>query len=163
MESIPDPAFPPGESPAEGPPRGRSAVGRGPDRRRESTPRLSRFAWFGGRRRSGRRAGEREGTFVDVYGAGILIVLLWVALTNVADSFFTMVHLQNGGTEANPVAALLLQTGRTGFVVIKSTLVALALLVLCLHKNFHVARVGIWTAVLAYTLLLAYHLALFVV
>ena len=62
-----------------------------------------------------------------------------------------------------PVAELLLQTGLTRFVLLKSALVGMALLVLCIHKNFKVARVGMWTAAGAYTLLIAYHLALFCV
>jgi hypothetical protein len=132
------------------------------DRRRRATPRLSRFTFFGGRRRGARRTHEEEGSFVDLYGVRLLLVILWIALMNVADSFFTLIHLQNGGTEVNPVAALLLSTGLSSFVLLKSGLIAVALCVLCVHKNFNLARLGLWIAALAYTLLCAYHLALFV-
>jgi len=135
---------------------------RGPDRRVRKTPRFSRFSFRGGRRKGPRRDEEAEGSFVDVYDAGILLALMWVALMNAGDSFFTLIHLQNGGTEVNPVAAMLLETGRTGFVVLKSTVIGTALCVLCIHKNFSLARMGIWTAAVAYTLLFAYHLLLFV-
>jgi len=136
---------------------------RGPDRRQRKTPRFSRFMLSGGRRRGIRRGEELEGSFVDAYEPGLLLALLWIALMNTGDSFFTLVHLQNGGTEVNPVAALLLETGRTGFVVLKSTVIATALCVLCIHKNFQLARLGLWTAAGAYTLLFAYHLLLFVI
>ncbi|MCY2958607.1 MAG: DUF5658 family protein [Planctomycetota bacterium] len=136
---------------------------RGPDRRSRKTPRFSRFALSGGRRRTVRRGEELEGSFVDLYEPAMLLALLWVALMNTADSFFTLVHLQNGGTEVNPVAGLLLETGRTGFVVLKSTVIAVALCVLCIHKNFQLARLGLWLAAGAYTILFAYHLLLFVV
>ena len=136
---------------------------RGPDRRQRKTPRLSRYALWGGRRRRARRSDEAEGSFVDVHETWLLGALLWIALMNVGDSFFTLVHLQNGGTEVNPVAAVLLNTGRTGFVVLKSSVIALSLCVLCIHKNFYLARVGLWTAALAYTLLCVYHLLLFVI
>ena len=134
---------------------------RGPDRRNRSTPRLSRYSFFGGRRQTVRRDEEREGSFVDRYGARLWLLVMWVMLMNVADSFFTLVHLQNGGTEANPVAQVLLFTGRESFVFWKCGLIGLALLVLCVHKNFHLARAGLWVAAGAYTLLLGYHLALF--
>lgn len=134
---------------------------RGPDRRTRKTPRFSRFSFRGGRRGGPRRDEEAEGSFVDVYDSRVLFALLWVALMNAGDSFFTLVHLQNGGTEVNPVAGLLLETGRTGFVVLKSTVIATALCVLCIHKNFHLARFGLWTAAVAYTLLFGYHLLLF--
>lgn len=134
---------------------------RGHDRRERKTPRFSRYMLHGGRRRHVRRDEEREGSFVDLYDPVLLLGILWIALMNAGDSFFTLVHLQNGGTEVNPVAAMLLETGRTGFVVLKSTVIALALCVLCIHKNFHLARLGMWTAAGAYTLLFVYHLSLF--
>ncbi len=132
-----------------------------PDRRREPTRRLSRFSFLGGRRRAARRDEEREGNFVDRYSIRLLALILWVALMNIGDSYFTLVHLQAGGVELNPIAAALLGTGRVGFVFVKSFLIALALCVLCIHKNFFLARAGLWIAAGSYTLLFAYHLSLF--
>jgi hypothetical protein len=134
---------------------------RGRDRRGRSTPRFSRFTFLGGRRRGSRRDEEREGSFVDRYGWRCLALVLWVAAMNALDSFFTIWHLQAGGIELNPVAEALLGTGRLGFVLTKSVLIALALIVLCLHKNFVLARIGLWAATSAYTALVAYHLVLF--
>lgn len=134
---------------------------RGPDRRRAPTPRFSRYTLWGGRRQELRRDAEREGSFVDVYGRRLFLLVLWIALMNVGDSFFTLVHLQAGGVELNPVAKLLLTTGRWNFVFVKSILIGLALIVLAVHKNFHLARIGLWTAAGTYTCLVAYHLLLF--
>ncbi|MBL8858262.1 MAG: hypothetical protein JNL28_07165 [Planctomycetes bacterium] len=133
------------------------------DRRSVPTPRLSARSMRGGRRAIPRRVEEVENSFVDLYSSGLLFAILWVALMNSADSFFTIVHLQNGGEEANPIANVLLLTGRVSFVVLKSSIISLALLVLCVHKNFHLARLGLWTSAVAYTCLLVYHLALFFV
>lgn len=107
-----------------------------------------------------RRGVEAEGSFVDRYRGSVLFVVVWVALMNIGDSFFTLHHLQAGGIEMNPVAERLLQTGRLGFVLWKSVMIAMALMVLAMHKNFRLARVGMWTAASAYTLLLAYHIYL---
>lgn len=134
---------------------------RGPDRRTQPTPRLSRYALLGGRRGSVRRADEREGSFVDRYGFGVVLAIGWTALMNAGDSVFTLVHLQSGGIELNPVADSLLQTGRLGFVALKALLMTAALLVLAVHKNFSLARVGLWIAAGSYTLLNLYHLSLF--
>ena len=131
------------------------------DRRQSPTPRLSRFSFVGGRRQTFRRSYESEGGFVDRYSIRLWFLILWVALMNIGDSYFTLVHLQAGGVELNPVAAALLGTGRAGFVFVKSFLIALALCVLCIHKNFFLARVGLWIAAGSYTLLCAYHLSLF--
>lgn len=150
-----------GERPADAGDPVATPFARGPDRRREPTSRLSRFAFGGGRRRAARRASEQRGAFVDVYDPRLLLLAGWVALMNVADSAFTLVHLQAGGRELNPVADAMLMTGRLGFVALKSALIGLALLVLCLHVNFPLARIGLWVAASAYTLLVAYHLSLF--
>lgn len=139
----------------------RPLVYRGPDRRTAPTPRFSRYALWGGRRAGPRRSEEREGSFVDVYGRRLFLIVLWVALMNIGDSFFTLVHLQNGGVELNPVAKMLLTTGRWNFVFAKSILIGLALTVLAMHKNFYLARIGLWTAAGTYTCLVAYHLFLF--
>lgn len=134
---------------------------RGPDRRQRPTPRLSLYSLWGGRRRRPRRDEERTGSFVDVYGSRLWMIVMWVVLMNVADSFFTLVHLQNGGIEANPMAQILLGTGRESFVFWKCGLIGLALVVLTMHKNFAMARLGLWVSAAAYTMLLGYHLALF--
>jgi hypothetical protein len=151
------PMTPPAAQPTPEP----AVASRGPDRRSRPTPRFSRYALSGGRRKHIRRESEREGSFVDLYDTRIWLVVMWVALLNVADSFFTLVHLHGGGSEANPVAAALLTTGTIPFVLLKSGVIAVALVVLCIHKNFRLARVGLWIAASAYTLLLGYHLLLF--
>ena len=133
----------------------------GHDRRSRPTSRLSHYSLLGGRRRRVRRDKEREGTFVDLYGFRLWCLALWVAVMNLGDSFFTLVHLQAGGIELNPVARVLLETGRGNFVFTKSFLIGLSLVVLVLHKNFTLARVGLWAAAGTYTLLVGYHLQLF--
>ena len=134
---------------------------RGQDRRQKPTTRLSRYSFFGGRRRQVRRGEEGEGSFVDLYGFRLFFLVLWVALMNIGDSHFTLVHLQSGGIELNPVADALLATGRSSFVFFKSFLIGIALCVLALHKNFYLARIGLWTSAATYTLLVIYHLSLF--
>ncbi|HVS17545.1 MAG TPA: DUF5658 family protein [Planctomycetota bacterium] len=152
-----DAAGMPIESPLE-PREGATEGLRGPDRRRLPTPRLSRFSFLGGRRRRARRGGEGRNSFVDRYDLSVWALLLWVALMNAADCFFTLLHLQNGAVEVNPFAVWMLSTGRLGFVALKSVLITLPLVVLCLHKNFALARVGLGLAAGTYTLLCAYHI-----
>ncbi|MEO0649800.1 MAG: DUF5658 family protein [Planctomycetota bacterium] len=136
---------------------------RGPDRRKRPTPRFSRYSLWGGRRKDPRRDEERSGSFVDLYEAGMLFPIGLVALLNIADCFFTLVHLQQGGFEVNPIADALLKTGRLGFVALKVSLIGLALVILTLHKNFWMAQVGLWGAAGAYSLLTLYHVYLFFV
>ncbi len=151
----------PDASAAGAAPEIQSEAYRGPDRRKNPTARLSKFSLLGGRRRQVRRDEEREGSFVDIYDFRLWCVVLWVTLMNLGDSFFTLVHLQSGGVELNPVAKALLETGRGSFVFTKTFLIGIALCVLVIHKNFFLARIGLWTAAGTYTLLVGYHLTLF--
>lgn len=134
----------------------------GPDRRTRPTPRISRYSFLGGRRHV--VAGEeREGSYVDVYGLPLFATIAWVSLMNVADSFFTLYHLQAGGIELNPIAQGLLNLGRVDFVLWKSVMISLALLVLCVHKNFGLARWGLVAATATYTALFGWHIFLLTV
>jgi len=139
----------------------RSATARRADRRSRPTPRFSRFTISGGRRVDVRREFERDGTYVDRYGSVLLGVVLWVSLMNIGDSFFTIRHLQHGGIELNPIAQQLLRSGKAGFVLWKGVLIGLALMVLVLHKNFSLARMGLWVSAGGYTVLCLYHLYLY--
>jgi uncharacterized protein DUF5658 len=134
----------------------------GPDRRSRPTPRISRYSFLGGRR-TVVNGEEREGSYVDVYGTWLFATIAWVSLMNVADSFFTLYHLQAGGIELNPIAQGLLNLGRVDFVLWKSVMISLALLVLCVHKNFGLARWGLVAATATYTTLFGWHLYLLTV
>lgn len=126
------------------------------ERRRRPTPMLSRFTFLGGRRRA-----EEPDSYTDLYGTSVFAVMLGVTALNVLDSFFTLVYLQRGGTEANPVAEALLRQGPQLFVFVKTFVMGGAVAILCLHKNFDRARVGIWIGSALYVLLTCYHLFLF--
>jgi hypothetical protein len=126
------------------------------ERRRRPTPMISRYSLAGGR-----RASSETDSYSDLYTAPVLVIMLAVTVLNVLDSFFTLVYLQRGGSEANPVAELLLKLGPSAFVFAKTFIMGGALLILCLHKNFQRARLGIWIGASLYIALTAYHLFLF--
>ncbi|QDU84876.1 hypothetical protein Pla163_19940 [Planctomycetes bacterium Pla163] len=130
------------------------------ERRSRPTPRFSRYSLLGGRRMGPRRGEEAEGLFVDAYGLRWWLLILWIAAMNCLDTYFTLLHLQAGGAEINPVADELLRSGRLGFVLSKTILIGVALVVLTIHKNFTLARLGVYAAASVYTLLVGYHLTL---
>jgi len=121
---------------------------------------LSRYTFFGGKRRGGRRTGEVENVYVDVYSPILVgLLLVFFALT-VVDSVSTLVYLGKGGRELNPVAQWMIDRGSMFFIVAKGTLSGLCLLFVMLHKNFRPARVALGLGMGFYTLLGLYHLVL---
>jgi hypothetical protein len=125
------------------------------DRRDQPTSPLSGL--FGPlRRAAGRRETDQMG-YVDRYTRRDVALILAVFLMNVGDAFFTMLWLNRGGKEANPVMDFFLDIGPTAFLIQKCIVVGIWLVVLLVHKNFRFARIGIYVTFTAYGLLMILH------
>ncbi len=148
-------------SEADRPEPGESSDYRGPDRRKRPTPILSRYSFLGGRRRSGRREGEIADRFVDLYSWRTWVALSLFMTLNLMDSHFTLIYLQRGGEEGNPVAIALLESGMGTFILVKALGIGVAAALFCLLKNFRNGRIGVFIALSLYQILLIYHLSLY--
>jgi len=137
-------------------------VYRGPDRRTQPTKLFSKFTFFGGRRYSGgRRLGENSEVFIDRYPLWTWVMLTSFVILNLLDAHFTLIYLQRGGEEANPVAVQLLYAGMGSFIGVKALGVGLGTAVFCMLNNFRNARIGVAIALTFYQLLLCYHISLY--
>jgi hypothetical protein len=132
------------------------------DRRHRPTPMWSRFMVSGGRRRTIRRAEEREGAFVDAHGPGILAIALAIIALNLLDAWFTLLFLSHGGKELNPFVQVVLDMGSHPwpFLLLKTIGIGCACAFLVITKNFRPARIGIIAVLIGYTALLGWHLYL---
>jgi hypothetical protein len=132
----------------------------GIDRREQATGFFSRH-WLVGRRRSGRRDGEANNIYVDRYGALDWMLVLGVLGLSLLDMVFTLVHLDAGGTEANPVMAWALEWGgHGGFKAVKIATTFLGLLVLLVHVRFRRVRALLSVAFVVYAGVFVFHLYL---
>jgi len=129
------------------------------DRRDEPTSFLS-SPFRRGRRKAGRRNGERDNIYVDVYSPTDVLILLGIFTLNIGDALFTLLWLQRGGAEGNPVMQAMLDIGVGAFLFQKCIIVGLWLLVLTVHRNYRAARLGLWSTLTVYTLIVMYHLVL---
>ena len=112
---------------------------------------------FGPRRRThGRRSGDRVG-YVDRYSRRDVALILAVFTLNVGDAFFTMLWLERGGQEANPIMDFFLDIGPGAFLLQKCIIVGIWLIILLVHKNFRFARIGIYVSLAAYAALMLVH------
>jgi hypothetical protein len=109
------------------------------DRRKRPTPALSRFT-VRGQRRSFRRKDEQvRGGYVDRYGSGILFLIVLVVGLNVIDALLTMMILEDGGWETNPVVRSVIQLYGDRFWIWKFAIVSVPSILLCLHSKFRLA------------------------
>ncbi|MEM8710256.1 MAG: DUF5658 family protein [Planctomycetota bacterium] len=144
-QSIGDPA-------ADAVPRARE------DRRRRPTPMLSRYWLRGRRRQAGRRAGDVAHVYVDRYTRAETLLITWLLISSAADLALTLLHLSQGGTEANPIMDwFLVRGGTAAFVAAKLGLTAIPGLFLLLHVRFRGTRIALVGLGAMYGVLLAYH------
>jgi hypothetical protein len=106
------------------------------DRRKKTTDGLSRYTLWGRRRTFRRKEDQDRGGYVDRYSSGLLFLLILVAGLNVLDALFTMMILDDGGWEINPVVRSAIQLYRNGFWIWKFAIVSISLILLCLHSKF---------------------------
>lgn len=108
------------------------------------------------RRSQGRRESDREG-YVDRYTKQDVALLMTIFLLNVGDALMTLLWLDRGGREANPIMDFFLEIGPWAFLVQKCLVVGLWLVILVVHKNFRLARIGLYSALVVYGTLMIVH------
>jgi hypothetical protein len=105
------------------------------DRRKQPTPLFSRYTFRGRRKVLRRKEDQEKGGYVDRYGPSLLFFLILIVGLNVLDSFFTMIILECGGWEVNPIARSAIEAYGDHFWVWKFMLVSFNLILLCLQQQ----------------------------
>lgn len=106
------------------------------DRRKQSTPGLSRYTFSGQRRGFRRRIDQQRGGYVDLYSARLLFVVTLIVGLNILDALFTMMIIDLRGVEINPIVLSAMHIYGDNFWVWKFAIVSFSLLLLCLHSRF---------------------------
>jgi hypothetical protein len=109
------------------------------DRRKQPTPALSRFILRGWRRDFRRKEDQERGGYVDRYGSGLLFLIVLIAGLNILDALFTMMILEDGGLEMNPIVHNAIQIYGDRFWIWKFVMVSIPLILLCIHNKFRLA------------------------
>lgn len=110
------------------------------DRRKKPTPGLSRYTFFGRRQTIRRKEDRLKGGYVDRYSPKLFFLLVLILGLNVLDALFTMMILELSGSEANPVVRSVMALHGERFWVWKFGIVAVSLVMLCLHSRFRRVR-----------------------
>jgi len=129
------------------------------DRRLQPTSLGSALQLYG-RRRGFRRAGEGVNTYVDCLAPRVSGLTLLILMSSILDAYLTILHLQRGGGEANPLMALVLTYGYTPFLAIKIITTGVGTWWLAVHQQFVLAWNALHVLAGVYVLLLMYHLLL---
>ncbi len=120
------------------------------DRRKKSTPALSRFTLWGRRRTFRRKIDQQKGGYVDQYNELIFFFLISAVALNILDVFTTIVVLDLGGAEINPIVRSALEVYGDKFWVWKFFIVSACVVFFCLHCKFRRAKLYIVTVNIIY-------------
>jgi hypothetical protein len=121
---------------------------------------------FGGRRVAVRRSGTTR-VYVDRYHPALVYASFGIVLLCCADAYFTLMLLQRGAVEINPVMDALIRRNVQTFLNVKIIWTCIAVVLLVLHKNFvlfnllSAARV-IYALFAVYAVLIGYEIALLI-
>ena len=106
------------------------------DRRKQATPGLSKYTLWGQRRAFRRIEDQEKGGYIDQYHSGLLILLILPLGLSILDALFTMMIMNDGGSEMNPVVFSVIQLYGESFWIWKFAIVSFSLVLLCLHSKF---------------------------
>jgi hypothetical protein len=132
------------------------------DRRKKPTPAISRFTLWGQRKTFRRKEDQERGGYVDRYHPGLLILLTLAVGLTVLDALFTMMILDDGGREANPVVRSVIQLYGERFWIWKFVIVSIPLALLCVHSKFRFVMPAILGITAINILVILYQIFLYI-
>jgi len=106
------------------------------DRRKRPTAGLSRYTLWGRRNTFRRKEEQKRGGYVDFYRSASLFPIVLAVGLSVLDAMFTMMILDDGGWEANPVVHSVIQLYGDRFWIWKFAMISFPLILLCIHSKF---------------------------
>jgi len=132
------------------------------DRRKQPTPAISRFTLRGRRKAFRRKEDQERRGYIDCYHSGLLIPLTLTVGLTVLDALFTMMILDDGGWEINPVVRSVIQLYGYRFWVWKFVLVSFSLTLLCVHSKFRLVMPVILGITTISVLVILYQILLYI-
>jgi hypothetical protein len=127
------------------------------DRRKKPTPALSRFTLWGSRRTFRRKIDQQKGGYVDHYSALLFFFLISAVVLNILDAFITIMILDLGGWEVNPIVRSGIEVYGDKFWVWKFAIVSACVVFLCLHSKFRRAKLIIVSLNIFYLLVVFFN------
>mgnify|MGYP000213723603 CR=1 FL=1 len=118
---------------------------RGIDRRTNNKSRL-KYLLVNGRRMSSRREDDSGRAIIfDRYHQNLFLAITTILVLSILDAVLTLVVIQRGASELNPVMAYFLEYGTPTFIVAKYILTSIGVIILLIFKNVFLTKIKIYT------------------
>ena len=121
---------------------------------------LTRSEYYGQERRIG-SFGQKvyaELFLVNHYGPKLLFFLVLIIGLNYLDACFTMMILERGGRELNPIVESAINLWGEKFWILKFVLVSISSVILCLFSRYRRVKIAIVAVSFLYLALISYQL-----
>ncbi len=129
---------------------------RGQDRRTNHKARL-KYLLFNGRREGIRREDDRNKVFFfDRYNPKLFAAITAILMLSIFDALLTLILIDHGSSELNPVMAYFLQHGLLPFIVAKYFLTSSGVVILLVFKNVFLTKIKIYTHSLFSAVIIAF-------
>ena len=114
--------------------------------RRQSNRDDIRYYLINGRRESARREEDQTRIFFfDRYNQRIFAAITAILMLSIFDALLTLILIERGSTELNPVMAYFLEYGPLPFIISKYLLTSFGVVVLLIFKNVFINRINMYT------------------
>jgi len=117
----------------------------GMDRRQYSRANFRYFLINGRRETARRREDQNRVFFFDRYNQRIFAAITAILMLSIFDALLTLVLIERGSTELNPVMAYFLEYGPLPFIVSKYLLTSFGVVVLLIFKNVFINKINMYT------------------
>ena len=107
-----------------------------------------------------RKEDQKAGGYVDRYSPILLIFLTSIMGLNILDAFQTIILLNLGGWEVNPIVHSAMRLYGDNFWLWKFFIASASVVFLCLHSKFRKAKPIIVFATVLYIVIVFYHFLL---
>jgi len=114
--------------------------------RRQTNRADFRYFLINGRRESARREEDQTRIFFfDRYNQRIFATITAILMLSIFDALLTLILIERGSTELNPVMAYFLEYGPLSFIISKYLLTSFGVVVLLIFKNVFINKINMYT------------------
>ena len=105
-----------------------------------------RYFFINGRRESARREEDKTRIFFfDRYNQRIFTAITAILMLSIFDALLTLILIERGSSELNPVMAFFLEYGPLRFIIAKYLLTSFGVVVLLIFKNVFINKFNMYT------------------
>ena len=125
--------------------------------RRQTNRADFRYFLINGRRESARREEDQTRIFFfDRYNQRIFAAITAILMLSIFDALLTLILIERGSTELNPVMAYFLEHGPLPFLIAKYLLTSFGVVILLFFKNVFINKINMYTQSLFPCVILAF-------